>query len=94
MEGHVRRELYFNDTEKVERFMMMYNDLFQTTNSNANNQLVKTFGSSFEGYDYKIVFHMDKDSFKSLSKNKIIKLKKNVSYKDCLSNKRNIWVLC
>lgn len=94
MEGHVRRELYFNDMEKVERFITMYYDLFQTTNSNVNNRLVKRFNSSFEGYEYHIVFHMDKDSFKMLRKNKIIKLKKNVPYKDCLRNKRNIWVLC
>lgn len=91
MEGHVRREIFFNDIEKIERFIMMYNDLFQTTNS--NKQLVKRFSSSFEGYEYYIVFHMNKDSFESLRKNKIIKIKKNVPYKNSL-HKRNIWVLC
>lgn len=92
-EGHVRRSLYFNDKEKIKLFVMMYNDLFQRTNSNINNDLIKTFTSSFEGYEYSIVFHMDKDSWKSLKNNKIIKLKKNVPYKNSRCE-RNIWVLC
>ena len=40
MEVKVRRVLYFNDIEKMDRFCMLYGDLIQTLSSGCKAKIV------------------------------------------------------
>lgn len=94
-EKKVRHEIQFNDVEKFERFIMLYGDLFQSLNTGWNANGHGRFGSSsFEGYEYSFIFHMNKENFKSLIENKVVRKIDKASYKSSWLKgyTKRIWV--
>lgn len=91
----VRRTIHFNDAEKFNRFRMLYGDLFQTLN-NFNGKGYECYGSSMKGYEYEFNFHMSKENFDMLKKEKVVKKISRAPYKDnwMKGYKKDIWVLC
>lgn len=95
-ETKVRRTIHFNDIEKMNRFRMLYGDLFQTLN-NSVKWAEKTYcTSSMKGYEYEFIFHMSKENFDMLKRNGIVKKIRQVSYKsiNMRDYRKDIWVLC
>lgn len=95
METKVRRTIHFNDIEKFNRFCMLYGDLFQTLN-NFNGKFYGYHNSSMKGYEYEFIFHMSKENFDKLKKEKIVKKISRAPYKYNYMKgyKKDIWVLC
>ena len=67
-EKKVRRHIQFNDIEKMNRFRMLYGDLFQTLVNNFDGKFSKYWKSSMEGYEYEFTFHMNKENLSNLEK--------------------------
>ena len=95
-ETKVRRTLHFNDIEKMNRFRILYGDLFQSLNSNVKCARKNYFASSMKDYEYEFIFHMSKENFDMLKENGIVKKIRQVSYKstNMRDYKKDIWVLC
>lgn len=95
-EKKVRRVIQFNDIEKMDRFRMLYGDLFQTLTNNFSGKFNKYGKSSMKGYEYEFIFHMNKENFDMLKKNGIVRKIRQASYKETWMKryKRDIWVLC
>ena len=97
-EKKVRRHIQFNDIEKMNRFRMLYGDLFQTLVNNFNGKFDNYWRSSMEGYEYEFTFHMNKENFDMLKKNGIVKKISQTPYKNdgfwTKDLKKDIWVLC
>ena len=81
-EKKVRRSIHFNDIEKMNRFRMLYGDLFQTLVNNFNGKFSKYWESSMEGYEYEFIFHMNKENFDVLKKIGIVKKIRQAPYKN------------
>ena len=92
----VRRVIHFNDIEKMDRFCMLYEDLFQTLNNGSKGRIGNYYNSGMKGYEYEFVFHMSKENFDMLKKNKIVKKMSRIPYKDnwMKGYRKDIWVLC
>ena len=95
-EKKVRREIQFNDIEKMNRFRMLYGDLFQSINGGKELDERSYSKSNMEGFEYRFTFHMNKENFDMLKKNSIVKKLRQASYKETWMKcyKKDIWVLC
>lgn len=101
MEKKVRRQIQFNnkDFEKMKRFILMYEDMFQTVSIDGKNQIDSGWfnSSRMDGYEHEFVYHMSKKDFEIIRKAGVVKkirqapYKKDSFLKDC---RKDIWVLC
>ena len=95
MEAKVRRVLYFNDIEKMDRFCMLYRDLIQTLSSGCKAKIGNYGKSCMKGYEYSFVFHMSKNDFDMIKKNGIVRKISKAPYEDDFLRgyNKDIWVL-
>lgn len=100
MEKKVRRAIQFNakDFEKMKRFILMYEDMFQTVSLNGKDQIESGWfnSSMMEGYEHEFVYHMSKNDFELVRKAGIVKKIRQAPYKSnsLKDYKKDIWVLC